>query len=511
MGKKKKYIDGPDVLLRFDEEIADVRAALRDAMDEAEETDAQRAALQDEQLTLYRALAEIRLDLMRRDDMRDDLDRLHQEAVSLIDQHEAYVQGEREALVVAATEIETLEERRRTLQTDHEAAVEAYDEKVTAVETALRDDPAYKAAEIANEEMAAMAARATQKRELAEADAAEKGAAYREDPLFSYLWARRFRTPQYKALPFFRTLDNWVAGLCDYDQHYLNYDRLTQLPERLATHAERIEEKAAQTQEALEALEEEALVEAGAAALGQRAQDLLEKLTQIDANMDNAEDHHRAVALRHEAALTAEEGPAVKARRLLEDGLKRLSFPDLRALAAETVGQDDDQLVDELVRLKAEETVLGQEARQTLRRPKTLREDLGKLEKLRQLFKKERFDSPYARFRRSQFEDLYYRFIRGSVSVQNALSTLRKGVRRAKGHNGFGGRRRAQSNGMPGVFQDILWDVAVEATRASRRGGFNGPIGGSSGRSYGGRPYRRRAPSPRPRRSSGGFRTGGGF
>ncbi|MEM9422254.1 MAG: hypothetical protein AAF986_07105, partial [Pseudomonadota bacterium] len=146
--------------------------------------------------------------------------------------------------------------------------------------------------------------------------------------------------------------------------------------------------------------------------------------------------------------------------------------------------------------------VLEQEGRQAQRRPKELRRDLERLEKLRKLFKKERMDSAYARFRRRQVDDLLYRFTRNSLSVQDAISLLRRNVRRKKGHGGFGGRRRARSNGVPGVLQDIMWDVAVEAARASTRGG---------GRPYGGRPYRRRSRTIRPSRSSGGFRTGGGF
>ncbi|MEO1476171.1 MAG: hypothetical protein AAFS13_07290, partial [Pseudomonadota bacterium] len=93
-----------------------------------------------------------------------------------------------------------------------------------------------------------------------------------------------------------------------------------------------------------------------------------------------------------------------------------------------------------------------------------------------------------------------------------ALRQLSRAVRRKQTRtpNGFGGRRRRNTLGLPDVLEDVVWEMAKDAGRSGRYGGSPW----SSGRT------RRRAP-PRsfPRRPSGGggrrggggFKTGGGF
>lgn len=503
-----KYLPGPEALYELDALIADQRADLREAMDEAEAVEAQQTALRERQWAHYRELADIRMDLLRDTDDVAALDRLHDEARDLIDAHDAYVQQAAQALADAAADIAALETQREKLRQAHTQAAGGFEAKVAQVENTLKDDPAYQALAQANEDAAAIATRARQKLALATTDRQEKGAPYEQDPLFSYLWDRKFRTPKYKALPFFRTLDQWVAGLCKYDDHYLNYNRLIDLPVRLAEHADRQDAKAETAQQALENAEDDALTAAGADALRLNAEEVFAHITATDDKMRAAEDEHQTVAAQHEAALDAQSGPIIKARALLEEGLKRARFPDLRVLAAETVGTDDDAIVDSLVHLRAEETVLQQESGRMRARPKDLRRELKTLEALRQAFKREQWDSAAVKVRRSTFEDALDSLIRGRLTKDRALRQIRKSVRRARtsASTGFGGHRRRRGAGVPAILQDVMWDIVVETARHGARGGFDG--------TFGGRPTRRRSPRPTTRRrssGSGGFRTGGGF
>ena len=78
----------------------------------------------------------------------------------------------------------------------------------------------------------------------AKADQQEKGAPYRADPLFTYLWDCKYGTSAYKANPLTRFLDNWVARLCDFQSARKNYWMLQEIPERLDEHAKALRSKA---------------------------------------------------------------------------------------------------------------------------------------------------------------------------------------------------------------------------------------------------------------------------
>ena len=93
----------------------------------------------------------------------------------------------------------------------------AHDEQVDATLARLREVEDYESQLARTERATSQAAHATDKAQRAEADRAEKRQPYEADKLFSYLWVRRYRFPEYRALPLVRSLDAWVAdyNLCD--------------------------------------------------------------------------------------------------------------------------------------------------------------------------------------------------------------------------------------------------------------------------------------------------------
>ena len=79
----------------------------------------------------------------------------------------------------------------------------------------------------------------------AEADRDEKRRPYESDPLFMYLWRRRFGTRDYEASNLVRYFDRKVAHLIGYEAARVNYAMLLELPDRLREHAERLKQEAA--------------------------------------------------------------------------------------------------------------------------------------------------------------------------------------------------------------------------------------------------------------------------
>lgn len=516
--------NGRDALAELDAQLARVRQSLSDALAAADSADGRRGAIQGEQAAAYGALAAIRLDIMQASGSAA-FGALEASARALTERHEVFVAQQKAALDAAAADLAHIEQAREKLAAQHDAAVEAYESTVAATEAELKGSEAYTALAAAAEEARAVTQRAEQKLELARADRTEKGAPYREDPLFSYLWKRKFRSPEYKAGPLVRLMDGWVAGLCKYDQAFLNYQRLTELPDRIAEHVAYVAGLEAACEARLVEAEEQAMEAAGTGALQGDVDRLKRDIAGCDEAIRAAENRHRETAGRHLAALNEEAGPAVEARALLEAELRKASFPDLRVLAAETVELEDDRIVDALVRLRAEEMSLELEAGKRKLRPKVLGEDLSRLEELRREFKAARYDSPYALISRAAFDEMISDLLRGKGDPRGALRGLGRSVRRMESdaHPDFGGRSRRDTIGMPdilgGVIGGVLGEVLEEIIEETTRGGG----GYGSGPVFPGPPKRSSRPPKFGGRSSGGggrrgggkrgggFKTGGGF
>ncbi len=516
-------IDGRAALSRFDRSLAAARRALADAIESEKDADRELARIRQAQAAAYTALADLQLDHAGSDDRLRMLRALDAEVDRLLGEQEGYVADLLRDLNAKATQIATLEQTRQKAAADLDAAVEAFEAIVAEVEAALETDEAYHACVEAAAEAEAITERARQKLEMAEEDRAEKGKPYEADPLFMYLWKQGFRTTDYRAPPPVRFLDGWVASVCRYDRSWRNYQRLTELPGRIAAHVERMAAVEAEAQEALETAETEALAAAGAEALKAGVEAARTALEAIDARIEAAEAAHLALARTHAEAEAGARGPAHEARIRLAEALKQASFPDLRLLVTQTVTPDDDRMVDQLVTLRRQEMDEEMRRSEVAAAPKRRRLRLEELEHFRRLFKRDQLDSPYAYFSASAIDSVMDALLAGRLMPEDAVRTLRRKVRRRqpRAHPGFGGPSRRKTSGFPEIARDIGWGILREMGRSSRRGGS--PIGlpGSlPGGLPGGFPGSRRSgrsvslPSRRPRIGggrSGGFRTGGGF
>ncbi|MEM9938595.1 MAG: hypothetical protein AAF768_07100 [Pseudomonadota bacterium] len=500
------WISGRSALRHLDGSVSRLRRKLSDAMDAADEVDARSAEVRQEQVAGYQRLAELRINVLENVDF-GMLDRVERQARELIDAHADYVKREAQALASAADKISALERMRTEQAEAHQTKLDAYDETLEKVEAGLVSDPIYKAKLAASDEVSAIAQRADQKLSVAIDEREEKGAPYLQDPLFSYLWERRYRMPDYKAGGLFRMLDHWVARLCKYDAARANFARLNDVTEWLTKHAAAKKEEADAALASLEVLELEALEQAGANRIKEEAGRLAEEITRIDQDIVSAETRHGVLAEEHALALAGKKGPAIQARTVLEEGLRALGFSDLRRMAAETVTLEDDELVDDLVKLRTEQLSLELEDERVSGLPSRLKNDLSHLEALRRRFKSERFDSDYTRVKAAILDDAIERVLSGRESADKAFRQLRKSVRRSspkRRKGSFGSRHGIGDMNLEGVLGGIAVEVLKEVARSSsgRGSGLGRRTSWPKSRSRGG---------GRSRRGGGGFKTGGGF
>jgi hypothetical protein len=344
----------------------------------------------------------------------------------------------------------------------------------------------------------AVAERAEQKLELARTDRTAKSAPYESDPLFSYLWKRKFRTPDYRGGGLTRMLDNWVAGLCRYDEAYLNYARLTELPDRIAEHLARMKEEERESKEAIERYEADRMEAKGAGKLSAALDAAKERLGALDAELAAAESRHADLRIAQEKAASGDAGPQEQARRVIEEGLARASFPNLKVLAAETTTPDDDRIVDALIKLRTEELQMEVNWRNVEALPARRRAGAETLEHVRRRFKEAGLDGSHVLVLRGAFEAALEAYGKGPSPDGDKLwkaitATIRQAPRQDDDY--FGGHRRGRSVGIPGVVTGV---VLGEVLRGLGRGGRWGGGGGGGGSSGGGR-------------GGGGFKTGGRF
>lgn len=507
-------LNGRDAIQHIDDTIRRARHQVNDAEQAADDLVAQHTEIKQLQVKAYSALADFRLGLLQTAGVPERLLDAEKKALDLLSQHDAYVASLQDKLETSSAAIDALEEKRSQAAQTLDEALETYETRVEEIVETIEADPAYQALAERVEEFSAISERAHSKLDLAEKDRREKGLPYEQDPLFSYLWARKFRSPNYKASAFNRFLDNWVASLCNYDGARLNYARLTELPVRIAEHAAQQDKARDQAIKELETFEAKALAEGGANDLKRDADGKRAGLVQLDTDIARTEMDLQKLTSRLEQGREAEAGPAIRARQVLETALQSASFPDLRVLVSETLDVEDDKIVDHLVKLRAQEMDLDIARNDAIKRPTILRESLSALEDLRKRFKRANFDSSYALFSMADIDEVLSLVQRRSISGKKALKRLERRMRRSRPRTDpdFGGYDRRSTLGLPEILGDIAIEVAKEAQRQNRgyRSRKSSP--------WEGRPTERRFPSRKssggfklPKGPSGGFKTGGGF
>jgi hypothetical protein len=497
-------ITGRDALHRLDDRVENARDDHTTATAAAEAHKRRRSDIIKLRAEGYGELARLRLHDLKAGAVQA-LSLAEKEAANLLDGHDAFIATFDAEITAADAAVAEAEAARRAGEEAADAALDAYEAEVAKVEEAVQTDPAYVALRNAVDEARAVAARAAQKQDLAEADREQKGAPYQDDPLFSYLWERRFRTPEYEGKGMIRSMDGWVARVCGYDAAYLNYARLMELPDRLAEHQANMEREANAAEDAMEKFEADKLANSPAAPLKEKLDAARAALKAMDDALSAAEAKRRELRAQQEAAASGDSGPQGKARRLIEESLETASFPDLRVLAAETTTLNDDRIVDLLIKLRTEELQMEVNSRSIEALPTRRRAALEALEHARRRFKEAGLDSPYVAVGLGAFEAALDAWGRGlDADGEKLWRALAATVRQAPRSDDryFGGPPRGKSIGLPDGAEEVAGAVLGMILREAMRGGGGGRWGG-------GGPWGGMGGGGSSRGSSGGFKTGG--
>ncbi|MEM8877572.1 MAG: hypothetical protein AAGD23_06835 [Pseudomonadota bacterium] len=488
-------LKGRDALTAIERAVGEIREDIdRLAGRIAKLTDA-RGKTASEESEAFRRLAELRLDALRNGELSEPLARVEARAAELIAQHDASLDALESSLDETDQARAALLAKRSKRVADEDKAAKALDQAEAAFQKKLEKDKAFVAQSTLVEESRDIVEEAARKAELAASDRAEKGAPYEADPLFMYLWDRKFLTGDYRANPVIRFFDRWVAGIVRYRDAAANYRMLLEIPRRLQEHVDAQQSELEEEIASLEKLEAEARGAAGLNELAKALADVEQAVLDIDADVE-AESERRAELERERSAhVRGDDGPFAEALRLMTGAMQRQDLRSLYREARLTRSREDDRVVDEIEDRRQDLAETERDIAQLRESLRALEARRAEIEGVRTRFVKSGYDRWDSFFTDDDFlKSLLVGLVRGAISGSGLWHELERHHRRQRKSNSRFGSQRYR---FPGSSKP--WGGSV----GGRWGGSWGSGRRSSGSSWGGRVGRSKG--------GGGFRTGGGF
>ena len=487
-------ISGSQALGSIDQSLNQAHGQISDLQAEIEQSTERLVALNREQADDYRNLAKVRLDRLPGGELLQSLDHAERQVAALLARRD-------EALAALLRGIADAEGMRLRHEEERKAQAARLDRAVAVVDAAeaktqqrLDADPAYRAQRELVEQAERKALHASEKATRSAEELEQKGATYRADPLFLYLWERHYGQPAYDAGGLTRWLDGKVARLIGYADARANFARLNEIPVRLGEHAAHLKSLANAEFDRLRGLDEAARAGDGIPTLEDRVAEEQRLLDRIDAQIADDERHHQALLAEQSRFGAGEDAHMQQAVEFLANEFRRDDLVQLRYDAIRTPYPEDDVIVGRMLTREDEQAQLQSSVEGLKTALKQQQDRLLELEGLRADFKRQRYDRAGSVFAGdSMIPVLLGQFLAGMLDRRMLWKVLQEQQRYSPHHSdpGFGsggfGRGTVWKGGL-GDLGDIIGHLG--------RGGFGGRGGGGGFGGGGG---------------GGGFRTGGGF
>jgi chromosome segregation ATPase len=471
-----REIERTTAAIRAEESECDAR------LQSAEQTIAQ---LRGGRVELLRRLAAVRLDAMQSENVTAELASVEQQALRLIESGKASIDA-------LSARVADAQAKRNAVETDRSAKADAaaqilmqMEELQASVEGKVRASAEWIGQKETVDQTEDIYLAADAKADRAEADRAAKGKPYEDDPLFKYLWDRKFGTADYRSGFFVRYFDRKVAALVGYQGARANYAMLNEIPIRLRAHADRCRAQFESERQALEQIEKAGLEAAGSDALQKSLADAVLALSEADQRLRAADSALFALDKERDAALNTEGQSAyAKAVEILVQADSREPINRLYSKAERTRTTEDDALVHEIEALDLKIEASSRERADLVGKARALAQRRSQIEAQRAQFYRRGYDSPMGQFSNEQ-------------AISNALGGILRGAVQGAVlgqvlQGGYGERGRRADSGFGG---NSGFNFPRGGGGFGGRMGGGGRVGGPGGGSGGG----------------DGFRTGGGF
>ncbi len=415
--------------------------------------------------------------------------------LEMLERRQAQIEALQAALEGLEQELEEQQVERERRADELEEASAELDGAEAATQARLEADPAYREAR----ERAAAAARTAQhaddKAAQSEREREVKERAYHDDPLFMYLWRRRFGTRDDRSGVLVRRLDARVARHIGFEAARANYARLQELPLRLREHADAVAAQADEAHAVLARLDEAARAEDGVLAVEHARDAAAEALAAVDGRLEAFGQELAAGHEKLERVARGEDEAYREALAFLASELGRDDLQALRRQALATPFPEDDAIVARLLDLEQERLTTEAGLRELREVAARKRERLHELEQLRIDFTRQRMDQPGTTFADGALVmTMLGQFLQGAVKRDALWRVLEQQRRQAP-------QRSDPTFGSGGFGRGSPWTSGGQLPRPPTI-----PRPPRSGGSFGGGGFRTGG-----RIGGGGFRTGGKF
>jgi len=463
---------GSESLAIIDQHIETAGGEFNAAHRQLEALNQRLTELQRRSAEAYRQLAQFRLEELTATRVVTQLDETDRALLALMERRtqslnalEAEIDRSGKTLVrMTATRKEAVQSR--------DDLIKQVDEQVAEIMAKLRQQEVYLAQERIVAGATATAEQSEAKASRAEADREEKGRPYREDPLFMYLWQRRYLTPDYAAGGITRMLDGRVAKLIGYADARSNYFMLTELPLRLRQHADEQARIAEAELDNIRELEAQALKDEGLTRKKNELQAAQHSLESLDAKMEAEEKQLESLRQQRSAYSNSTDTYSQQAIQLQVSELKNDSLANLYADAQRTPQPDDDVSVSRIRDLQREQAQLTAQISKLREEAVQRQQSMQELEELRRRFRRRNYDSQHSEFPGGfDLAVLLGQLLAGRMSGGGVWDRVRQNqrFRRPRAPRDFGG----------GIFPGGFGG-------RGRGGGFGGGFGGGGGFKTGG-------------------------
>ncbi|MGI9521086.1 MAG: hypothetical protein ACR2PG_05490 [Hyphomicrobiaceae bacterium] len=268
----------------------------------------------------------------------------------------------RDALQARQKTITTLQERqataeknRRRIVSDHDRVgheiydlEERFDALANQARASLAEETSFQTEVDSLKTVAAMLTRAQKKADQAEQDRDIKGRAYRNDPLFMYLWDRKFGQKDYQSKGVIRLLDELVARFVRYHDARANFTVLNQIPERLNEHVKRIIAQHRDQQELVEKIVSEAVKTLAGSDLEEELRLARDRQLQVNQTLAKLTAELAETVNQLNTYAAGRDRSFARAIDLSAGFLESKSLEQLTALARSTPEPADDEIVDNI-------------------------------------------------------------------------------------------------------------------------------------------------------------------
>ena len=377
------------------EQLRDDESQLRKLMEDA---NSERSKLIEQRFENIRTLAIVRTRTALSDGVIDEADRLSYKVRALLQARSKTIKTLKARLTKSQKKYKQDNADYQTLLL---ALVKLEDKLDTLAKQARKDlanNKDYKPLLSALEKAHTIYKKAKAKTLQAKEDREKKGRPYRDDPLFTYLWERKYGSHDYKQNALIDWLDGKVAALVGYHDARANYAVLLEIPERLSQHLERLSKKLAEKQERLDVMEADRVRQLAGHDLVKELETARKKQSKLHQDLERSAAENSDIDAQLNLYAQGADHPFKQAIKMSARFLEQKSLEDLMELARQTQTPSDDDLVKHISNIDVKTRKLRRENEKRHEKLETLFTRKEELLRLSDDFRRARYDDPASVF-----------------------------------------------------------------------------------------------------------------